>query len=62
MLRETVQPSSTSLLPGEVIIRPRRGQDYTVLRSEGGPRPDHPDALAMRRTVQAAVGPTHRLG
>jgi argininosuccinate synthase len=51
-----------SVVTGEVTLRLRRGEDYTVLRTEGPNFSYHPDKLSMERTENAAFGPTDRIG
>jgi argininosuccinate synthase len=62
MLRESIQRWVASLVTGEVTLRLRRGEDYTVLRTEGPAFSYHPDKLSMERTENAAFGPTDRIG
>src|SRR3954447_21875967 len=62
MLRESIQRWVASLVTGEVTIRLRRGEDYTVLRTDGPSFSYHPDKLSMERTQNAAFGPTDRIG
>ena len=62
MLREAIQRWIASLVTGEVTVRLRRGEDYTVLRTEGPAFSYHPDKLSMERTENAAFGPTDRIG
>ncbi|HET7431588.1 MAG TPA: argininosuccinate synthase, partial [Nocardioides sp.] len=62
MLREAIQRWVASLVTGEVTLRLRRGEDYTVLRTEGENFSYHPDKLSMERTEHAAFGPTDRIG
>ncbi|WP_101524340.1 argininosuccinate synthase [Nocardioides houyundeii] len=62
MLRESIQRWVASLVTGEVTIRLRRGEDYTVLRTSGPDFSYHPDKLSMERTENAAFGPTDRIG
>jgi argininosuccinate synthase len=45
-----------------VTVRLRRGEDYTVLRTDGPAFSYHPDKLSMERTDNAAFGPTDRIG
>jgi argininosuccinate synthase len=47
---------------GEVTLRLRRGEDYTVLRTDGPAFSYHPEKLSMERTENAAFGPTDRIG
>jgi len=62
MLRESIQRWIASLVTGEVTIRLRRGEDYTILRTSGEHFSYHPDKLSMERTDNAAFGPTDRIG
>ncbi len=62
MLRESIQRWIASLVTGEVTLRLRRGEDYTVLRTDGPAFSYHPDKLSMERTEHAAFGPTDRIG
>lgn len=62
MLRESIQRWVASLVTGEVTVRLRRGEDYTVLRTDGPAFSYHPDKLSMERTENAAFGPMDRIG
>src|SRR3954464_6740269 len=62
MLREAIQRWIASLVTGEVTVRLRRGEDYTILRTDGPAFSYHPDKLSMERTENAAFGPTDRIG
>ena len=62
MIRESVQRWIASLVTGEVTLRLRRGEDYTILRTDGPAFSYHPDKLSMERTENAAFGPTDRIG
>src|SRR3954452_20236199 len=62
MLREAIQRWVASLVTGEVTLRLRRGEDYTVLATAGPTFSYHPDKLSMERTESAAFGPTDRIG
>jgi argininosuccinate synthase len=62
MQREAIQRWIGSLVTGEVTLRLRRGEDYTVLRTDGPAFSYHPDKLSMERTENAAFGPTDRIG
>ena len=62
MLREPLQRWIASVVTGEVTLRLRRGDDYTILRTEGPAFSYHPDKLSMERTESAAFGPTDRIG
>ncbi len=62
MMREAIQRWIASLVTGEVTVRLRRGEDYTVLRTDGPSFSYHPDKLSMERTEHAAFGPADRIG
>jgi argininosuccinate synthase len=62
MLRESIQRWIASVVTGEVTVRLRRGEDYTILRTDGPHFSYHPDKLSMERTENAAFGPTDRIG
>ncbi len=62
MIRESMQRGIASLVTGEGPLRLRRGEDYTVLRTDGPAFSYHPDKLSMERTENAAFGPTDRIG
>jgi argininosuccinate synthase len=62
MLRESIQRWIASLVTGTVTLRLRRGEDYTILRTEGPAFSYHPEKLSMERVENAAFGPTDRIG
>jgi argininosuccinate synthase len=62
MLRESIQRWVSSVVTGEVTIRLRRGEDYTILNTQGDAFSYHPDKLSMERVESAAFGPTDRIG
>jgi argininosuccinate synthase len=62
MMREAIQRWIASLVTGEVTLRLRRGEDYTILRTDGPAFSYHPDKLSMERTEHAAFGPSDRIG
>jgi argininosuccinate synthase len=62
MLRESIQRWVASLVTGEVTLRLRRGEDYSVLDTRGPALSYHPDKLSMERTEHAAFGPVDRIG
>ncbi len=62
MLRESIQRWIASVVTGDVTLRLRRGEDYTILRTSGENFSYHPDKLSMERTEHAAFGPTDRIG
>ncbi|TDE90901.1 argininosuccinate synthase [Occultella glacieicola] len=62
MIRESIQRWIASVVTGEVTLRLRRGEDYTVLRTDGPAFSYQPEKLSMERTEGAAFGPTDRIG
>jgi argininosuccinate synthase len=62
MLREPIQRWVASLVSGEVTLRLRRGDDYSVLDTRGPALSYHPEKLSMERTERAAFGPVDRIG
>lgn len=62
MLREALQRWVGSAITGEVTLRLRRGDDYTIVNTTGPSLSYHPEKLSMERTVGAAFGPEDRIG
>lgn len=62
MLRESIQKWVGSAVTGEVTLRLRRGDDYTILNTDGPALSYHPDKLSMERVGDAAFGPGDRIG
>ncbi|MBO1741745.1 argininosuccinate synthase [Leifsonia sp. TF02-11] len=62
MLRESLQRWVGSAITGEVTLRLRRGDDYTILDTTGPALSYHPDKLSMERVGNAAFGPSDRIG
>ena len=62
MLRESLQRWVGSAVTGEVTLRLRRGEDYSILDSAGPVFSYHPDKLSMERTEDSAFGPLDRIG
>jgi argininosuccinate synthase len=62
MLRESLQRWVASAVTGEVTIRLRRGDDYSIIDTRGPAFSYHPDKLSMERTEDAAFGPVDRIG
>lgn len=62
MLRESIQRWVASAVSGTVTLRLRRGDDYTILNTEGDNFSYHPEKLSMERVVDAAFGPEDRIG
>ncbi|MBG6134418.1 argininosuccinate synthase [Longispora fulva] len=62
MLRESLQRWVGSAITGEVTLRLRRGDDYSILNTTGPAFSYHPDKLSMERTEDSAFGPLDRIG
>ena len=62
MLRESLMRWVASAITGEVTIRLRRGDDYSIINTTGPALSYHPDKLSMERTEDAAFGPADRIG
>ena len=62
MLRESLQRWVGNAVTGEVTLRLRRGNDYSILSTSGPNFSYHPEKLSMERTEDAAFGPTDRIG
>ena len=62
MLREGLLRWVASAVTGEVTLRLRRGEDYSIINTVGENFSYHPDKLSMERTESAAFGPTDRIG
>ncbi|CAB4337692.1 unannotated protein [freshwater metagenome] len=62
MLRESLTRWVASAVTGEVTLRLRRGDDYSVINTTGPALTYHPDKLSMERTEDSAFGPTDRIG
>jgi argininosuccinate synthase len=62
MLRESIVRWVGSAVTGEVTVRLRRGDDYTILDTTGPSLSYHPDKLSMERVGDAAFGPDDRIG
>ncbi|WP_424214991.1 argininosuccinate synthase [Streptomyces sp. BI20] len=62
MLRESLQRWVGFAVTGSVTVRLRRGQDYTVLDTQGPHLSYHPEKLSMERTVDPAFVPDDRIG
>ncbi|HEU4948799.1 MAG TPA: argininosuccinate synthase [Kribbella sp.] len=62
MLRESLQRWVGSVVSGEVTLRLRRGEDYSIMDTAGASFSYHPDKLSMERTHDAAFGPVDRIG
>ncbi|MBO9579034.1 MAG: argininosuccinate synthase, partial [Microbacteriaceae bacterium] len=62
MLRESLQKWVGSAVTGEVVLRLRRGDDYTIVDTRGPALSYHPERLSMERVEDAAFGPLDRIG
>jgi len=62
MIRESIQRWVGSAVTGEVTLRLRRGDDYSILDTSGPLLSYHPDRLSMERVAEAAFGPADRIG
>ena len=62
MLRESLQRWVASAVSGEVTIRLRRGDDFSIINTTGPALSYHPEKLSMERTENAAFGPIDRIG
>jgi argininosuccinate synthase len=62
MLREPLMRWVGSAVTGEVTIRLRRGDDYSILDTTGPDLTYGPDRLSMERVDDAAFGPLDRIG
>ena len=62
MLRESLQRWVGTAITGEVTLRLRRGEDYSIIDTTGPAFSYHPDKLSMERTEDSAFGPVDRIG
>ena len=62
MLREPLLRWVGSAVSGEVTIRLRRGDDYSIMNTEGANLTYEPDRLSMERVEDQAFGPLDRIG
>ncbi|MGC3992980.1 MAG: argininosuccinate synthase [Propionicimonas sp.] len=62
MIRESLQRWVGSAITGSVTLRLRRGDDWSILDTEGPALSYHPEKLSMERVGDAAFGPTDRIG
>ncbi len=62
MIRESLQRWVGSAVSGEVSIRLRRGEDYSILSTSGPSLSYQPERLSMERVGDAAFGPEDRVG
>jgi argininosuccinate synthase len=62
MLRESLMKWVASAINGSVTIRLRRGDDYTIVDTQGEGFSYHPEKLSMERNQDEAFGPSDRIG
>ncbi len=62
MLRESLTKWVASAVTGSVTLRLRRGDDYTIVNTEGDGFSYHPEKLSMERTGDEEFGPADRIG
>ncbi|PDP87816.1 argininosuccinate synthase [Glycomyces fuscus] len=62
MQREALQRWVGTAVTGEVTLRLRRGEDYSIMDTTGPAFSYHPDKLSMERTEDSAFGPVDRIG
>ena len=62
MLRESLMRWVASAVTGSVTLKLRRGDDYSILDTQGDNFSYHPEKLSMERTKDAAFGPEDRIG
>src|SRR3954463_15077158 len=61
-LRDPLQRFVASAVTGEVVVRLRRGEDYTLVSTRGPAITYEPARLSMERTEDAAFGRADRIG
>jgi len=62
MLRDSLQRWVASQVSGDVVLRLRRGDDYSIIDTTSENMSYHPERLSMERTEGAAFGPADRIG
>jgi argininosuccinate synthase len=62
MLRESLMRWVASAVNGTVTLRLRRGDDYTIVDTQGDNFSYHPEKLSMERNEEEAFGPGDRIG
>ncbi len=62
MLRESLMRWVAGAINGTVTLKLRRGDDYTILDTQGENFSYHPEKLSMERTEDAVFGPEDRVG
>ncbi len=62
MLRESLMRWVAAAVTGTVTIKLRRGDDYTIMNTQGENFSYHPEKLSMERNQEEAFGPADRVG
>jgi argininosuccinate synthase len=62
MLRDTIQKWVGRAVTGEVTVELRRGDDYTILDTQGPNLTYHPERLSMEKVESEAFSPVDRIG
>jgi argininosuccinate synthase len=62
MLRQSITSWVASAVSGTVKIRLRRGEDYSIINTQGPNFSYSPEKLSMEKTEEAAFGPSDRIG
>ncbi|MBT0772481.1 argininosuccinate synthase [Kineosporia sp. J2-2] len=62
MLQSSLTQWVARAVTGDVTVRLRRGDDWTIVNTAGPNLSYHPDRLSMERTEDAAFGPVDRIG
>lgn len=62
MLRQSITSWVASAISGTVKIRLRRGEDYSIINTQGSNLSYSPEKLSMEKTKEAAFGPADRIG
>ena len=62
MLRESLMRWVASAVTGSVTLKLRRGDDYSIMDTQGDNFSYPPEKLSMERTEDAAFGPEDRIG
>jgi argininosuccinate synthase len=62
MLRQSITSWVASAVSGTVKIRLRRGEDYSIINTQGPNLSYSPEKLSMEKTEEAAFGPADRIG
>ena len=62
MLRQSLTSWVASTITGSVTIRLRRGDDYSIINTQGANLSYSPEKLSMEKIKDAAFGPADRIG